>query len=60
MTLKNIISGIVHHARRTRAHCPTMVSSFKLSSRTVRLSKFCPFCKFSNASGRGPQIFTKI
>ena len=37
MALESTTCGIVHHARRTRAHCPTMVSSFKLSSGTVCL-----------------------
>ena len=37
MALDSTTCGIVHHARRTRAHCPTMVSSFKLSSGTVCL-----------------------
>ena len=27
MALESTTCGIVHHARRTRAHCPTMVSS---------------------------------
>ena len=40
MALESTSCGIVHHARRTRAHCPTMVSSFKLSSGTVCLLKF--------------------
>ena len=40
MALESTICGIVHHARRTRAHCPTMVSSFKLSSGTVCLLGF--------------------
>ena len=30
MALKSIICAIVDHAHRTRAHCPTMVSNFKL------------------------------
>ena len=41
MALKSAICGIVHHARRTRAHCQTMVSSFKLSSGTICLPRFC-------------------
>ena len=40
MALKNTISGIVHHARPSRAHFPTMVSSFKLSSRQSTSSGF--------------------
>ena len=40
MALESTTCGIVHHARRTRAHCPTMVSSFKLSSGTVCLLGF--------------------
>ena len=40
MALESTTCGIVHHARRTRAHCPTMVSSFKLSSGTVCLIGF--------------------
>ena len=35
MALYSTIYGIVHRERRTRAHCPTMVLSFKLSSGTV-------------------------
>ena len=40
MALESTTSGIVHHARLIRAHCPTMVSSFKLSSGTVCLLGF--------------------
>ena len=40
MALESTTCGTVHHARRTRAHCPTMVSSFKLSSGTVCLLGF--------------------
>ena len=40
MALESTTCGIVHHARRTRAHCPTIVSSFKLSSGTVCLLGF--------------------
>ena len=40
MALESTTCGIVHHARRTRAHCPSMVSSFKLSSGTVCLLGF--------------------
>ena len=40
MALESTTCGIVHHACRTRAHCPTMVSSFKLSSGTVYLLGF--------------------
>ena len=40
MALESTTCGIVHHARRTRAHCPTMVLSFKLSSGTVCLLGF--------------------
>ena len=40
MALESTTCGIVHHARRTPAHCPTMVSSFKLSSGTVCLLGF--------------------
>ena len=40
MALESTTCGIVHHARRTRTHCPTMVSSFKLSSGTVCLLGF--------------------
>ena len=40
MALESTTCGIVHHARQTRAHCPTMVSSFKLSSGTVCLLGF--------------------
>ena len=40
MALESTTCGIVHHAGRTRAHCPTMVSSFKLSSGTVCLLGF--------------------
>ena len=40
MALESTTCGIVHHARRTRAHCPTMVSSFKLSSGTICLLGF--------------------
>ena len=40
MALESTTCGIVHHARRTRVHCPTMVSSFKLSSGTVCLLGF--------------------
>ena len=35
--------SIVHHTRRTRAHCPTMVLSFKLSSETVCVPRLCRF-----------------
>ena len=41
MALESTTCGIVHHARRTRAHCPTMVSSFKLSSGTVAVPYQC-------------------
>ena len=37
MALESTTCGIVHHARQTRAHCPTMVSSFKLSSEILYL-----------------------
>ena len=57
MTLKSITFGIVHHAHSTRAHCPTMVSNFKLSSGTVCLPRFCRLYQCSNAFGRSPQIF---
>ena len=40
MALESTTCGIVHHAHRTRAHCPTMVLSFKLSSGTVCLLGF--------------------
>ena len=40
MALKSTICAIVHHACRTRAHCPTIVSSFKLSSGTICLPRF--------------------
>ena len=40
MALESITCGIVHHACQTRAHCPTMVLSFKLSSGTVCLLGF--------------------
>ena len=40
MALESTICGIVHHARRTRGQCPTMVLSFKLSSGTVCLLGF--------------------
>ena len=40
MALESTTCGIVHHACRTRAHCPTMVPSFKLSSGTVCLPGF--------------------
>ena len=33
-------SGISHHARETRAHCPTMVSSFKHSLVTILFRDF--------------------
>ena len=48
-------SSIVHHACRTQTHCPTMVSSFKLSSGTACLPRFCHFYQCSNAFGRKPQ-----
>ena len=38
------------------AHCPTMISSFQLSSGTVCLPRFCRFYLYSNVSGRSPQI----
>ena len=41
MSLKSTICDIVHHACRTQAHYPTMVSSFKLSLGTVCLPRFC-------------------
>ena len=41
MSLKSIIYDIVHHACQSRAHCPTMISSFKLFLGTVCLSRFC-------------------
>ena len=47
-----IICVVVHHARRTRAHCPTMVSSFKLSSEAICLPRFCRFYQCSKASSR--------
>ena len=56
MALKNTIGVIVHHAYQTQAHCPTMVSSFQLSSGTICLLRFCRFYTCSNVSGRNPQI----
>ena len=41
MALKSTNGGIVHRAPRTRAHSPTMVSSFTFSSDTVCLPRFC-------------------
>ena len=55
MALKTTISVIVHHACRTRVHCPIMVSSFKLSTGPVCLPRFCHFWS-SNASGKNPLI----
>ena len=43
MALKTTNYVIVHHACRTRAHCPTMVSSFKLSSGTLCLPGFAAY-----------------
>ena len=40
MVLKTIIHGIVHRVRQTRAHFPTMASSFKFSLGTVCLPSF--------------------
>ena len=41
MSPNSTICDIVHHACRTRAHCPTIISNFKLSLRTVCLPRFC-------------------
>ena len=55
VALKTTICIIVQHACRTRAYCPTMISSFKFSLGTVCLT-FCRFNQYSNASNRNPQI----
>ena len=53
MALESTTCGIVHHTRRTRAHCPTMVSSFKLSSGTICLLEFS--CRAGHISVRDAQ-----
>ena len=56
MALKTTICVVVYHAGRTRAHSPTMVLRFELSSGAVCLPKFGRFHDCNNASGRSPQI----
>ena len=41
MALKKNTCGVVYHACQARAHCPTMVSTFKILLRTVSLPRFC-------------------
>ena len=41
MSLTSIIYDIVHHACQIQVHCPTMISSFKLSLGTVCLPRLC-------------------
>ena len=53
--LTSTICGIAHHARRTRAHCQTMVLSFKLPSGTVCLPRFC--CRVGHIERDKSKIF---
>ena len=39
--LKSPICGIVYHACQTLVHCPSIVSSFELSSGTICLLRLC-------------------